>query len=148
MYTHKCSSSGKPSRHKEFQDARPSVLDKVWINHDKKGRITSALKYVKKTEDGNYIVAIARSYNSMPFYCKSTGKKFAKERMKKFFKLKNFNDGKTYKALTKSYNGKFFGAWESLPVFIMGKETEMNQSELMFWHNEVLPNIERELRNS
>jgi len=145
MYTHKFTSSSK--RNKEMKSFRPSTLDKVWINHNRDENITSALRYVKTNPDGNYVVAVARAYNSMPFYCKSTGKKFAKERMKKYFKLKNFGVDTTYRVFTKEYDGYAFKMYEGLPIFIMGNETVLNPSELIFWHNEVLPNIERELRN-
>jgi hypothetical protein len=145
------SSSSKNNRNKEMRTQK-NFLKKVWINHNRSGGvkkrgITSAIRFVKKTEDGNFVVAVARAYNSSPQYCKSIGKKFAKDRMKRYFSLANFN--KERYIFTQDYDSpKKFGDYELLPVFMVGPETILDESELIFWHNEVLPNIERQLRNS
>lgn len=129
-----------------------SALDKSWLMYDRDAGITSVIRFVKKNAEGNYIVAISRSFKS-PMdrnFVKEEGRSRAFDTMKKYYKTLNFkkSSGQVPRfEIRNVYEGKPEKARfpNGTTIFVVGEENVMSHIELKNWHNVFLPAIEREL---
>ena len=131
-----------------------SVLDKLWVIHDREAGVTSMVKYITMDKTGNYIVAVSRAVKSVDdnMFNRRLGRHFAEARMLDHFDefkrkyLKTSRDKR--KPLTISSHVRRHPGTRKhneVVLFAVGEEHVMNLHELEVWHNVILPNIEAEL---
>jgi hypothetical protein len=158
MNTQNYSSSRFSKRNKEMSDAprKENPLVKDWIIHNMSEGITSVIRFVSRTPDGNYHVAVSRALKSVfdKMYSRPEGRRNALKRMSEYYLdyrrnyLKRSYDRR--KALSVDVKVPFCADKKvrervTKTIFVVGPETVLNLHEMEVWSNTILPKIEEVL---